>query len=38
MVNLRKKEMEQSWGRLDAHKNVTLNLRDELKSLAAKPK
>ena len=40
MVNLRKKEMERSWERLDMHtgENVTLNLRDELKPLAAKEK
>ena len=40
MVNLRKKEMERSWERLDTHtgKNVTLNLRDELKPFAAKQK
>ena len=40
MVNLRKKEMEHSWERLDMHtgKNVTLNLRDELKPFAAKEK
>ena len=39
-VNLRKKEMERSWERLDMHtgKNVTLNLRDELKPFAAKEK
>ena len=38
MVNLRKKEMERSWERLDTHKNVSLNLRDELKPFAAKQK
>ena len=38
MVNLRKKEMEKSWERLDTHKNVTLNLRDELKPFVAKRK
>lgn len=40
MVNLRKKEMERSWERLDTHtgKSVTLNLRDELKPFAAKQK
>ena len=40
MVNLRKKEMERSWERLDTHtgKNVTLNLRDELKPFTAKQK
>ena len=38
MVNLRKKEMERSWERLDTHNNVTLNLTDELKPLAAQQK
>ena len=40
MVNLCKKEMERSWERLETHtgKNVTLNLRDELKPFAVKQK
>ena len=40
MVNLRKNEMERSWEMLETHigKNVTLNLRDELKPFAAKQK
>ena len=38
MVNSHKKEMERSWERLDTHKNVSLNLRDELKPFAAKQK
>jgi lysine/ornithine N-monooxygenase len=38
MVNLRKKEMERSWERLDTRKNATLNLRDELKPFAVKLK
>ena len=40
MVNLRKKDMEKSWKRLDMQKgkNITLNLRDQLKPYTARQK